>query len=212
MEDITMEHPEFIEFEEKKYRLSSGNYYRVENWGKSTCNLHRAIWESHNKCKVPEGYDIHHIDGNVFNNDISNLEAIHGSEHSRFHLFERIKNGTWDFKKSLELAREAAKSWHGSPEGIKWHSKHGKETWVDRKIYITCCLYCGKNIEASFPSRKKFCNANCQNRYRYYSGKDNVQRTCVICGKNFTANKYSKIKTCAKDCANISTSRTKRCI
>ena len=30
---------------------------------------HRVIWEKHHG-KIPEGYDIHHIDGDGHNNDV----------------------------------------------------------------------------------------------------------------------------------------------
>lgn len=44
--------------------------------------LHRRIWEQKNG-PIPEGFHIHHIDGNKENNDISNLECISKGEHSR---------------------------------------------------------------------------------------------------------------------------------
>jgi hypothetical protein len=204
MEDIEMEHPKFIEFQGKKYRLSTGNYYRAENWGKGVCNLHRAIWEFHHKCKIPDGHDVHHIDDNRFNNDISNLELIHGSDHARYHLKKRLDAGTLDNEVSLLLAREAAKSWHSSPEGRAWHGVHGKETWKDRGLFTVTCQNCGITVQTPFPTRKAFCGPNCRNQARYHSGIDNIQRACVICGKDFTTNRFRKIKTCSKNCANIS--------
>lgn len=48
---------------------------------------HQYIWMVANGCDIPEGYDIHHIDGNRHNNSIYNLELIdektHLSEHSK---------------------------------------------------------------------------------------------------------------------------------
>ena len=205
-----MEHPKFIEFEGRKYRLSSGNYYRAEDWGKATCNLHRAIWESHNGRKVPARHAVHHIDGDVFNNDISNLELVPISEHARYHLKKRIADGTWDYRKSLEKAQEGAKTWHGSPEGLAWHSKNGREAWKNRKLYTVACQICGKEFETFLPDKATFCGINCQSTARRRSGKDNIQRPCVICGANFTTSKYSKTKTCSKNCANISMLKNRR--
>jgi hypothetical protein len=34
---------------------------------------------------IPQGYHIHHIDGNKFNNEISNLLLVLGSEHTSGH-------------------------------------------------------------------------------------------------------------------------------
>lgn len=42
---------------------------------------HRWVWGNENG-KIPEGYDIHHVDGNRQNNEISNLEMIQHSEHT----------------------------------------------------------------------------------------------------------------------------------
>ena len=49
--------------------------------------VHQYIWMVANGCDIPEGYDIHHMDGNRHNNSINNLklidEKIHLSEHSK---------------------------------------------------------------------------------------------------------------------------------
>lgn len=46
---------------------------------------HIVVWEKANGKKVPEGYDIHHIDFNGKNNDPSNLVALPHSDHLRLH-------------------------------------------------------------------------------------------------------------------------------
>ena len=46
---------------------------------------YRKIWESHYG-NIPEGYEIHHIDGNHSNNDIENLQCITIEEHFKIHL------------------------------------------------------------------------------------------------------------------------------
>jgi len=45
---------------------------------------HRWIWEELNG-KIPEGYVIHHEDGDKMNNNIQNLEMIKNSEHTKLH-------------------------------------------------------------------------------------------------------------------------------
>lgn len=76
----------------KKYISSvnkKDNYVKVcppKGYKSKEC-LHRIIWMVANGCDIPEGYDIHHIDGNKLNNSIYNLELIehkkHVSEHSK---------------------------------------------------------------------------------------------------------------------------------
>jgi len=71
-------------------------------------NLHRKIWEQH--CgQIPvdcngRTYDIHHIDGNPHNNDISNLKAVSIQEHYDIHLAQ----GDWSA--ALLIAERLSKS------------------------------------------------------------------------------------------------------
>jgi len=53
-------------------------------------SLHQFIWMVANKCDIPEGYDIHHIDGNPLNNSIYNLELVEHSQHEKFHKIGTI--------------------------------------------------------------------------------------------------------------------------
>lgn len=58
--------------------------------------LHVLVWTENNG-PIPKGYDIHHKNGNRFDNDIANLELVPHAEHSRIHAKkqERDKNGRW---------------------------------------------------------------------------------------------------------------------
>ena len=47
-------------------------------------NVHRKIYTEEYGA-IPKGYDIHHIDGNHSNNDISNLKAVSKQEHYDIH-------------------------------------------------------------------------------------------------------------------------------
>lgn len=69
-------------FEGNKYTLRNTGYY-----GKTTGDrtlLHRDMWEHHNG-KIPEGYDIHHINENKHDNRIENFECINKAEHTKLH-------------------------------------------------------------------------------------------------------------------------------
>lgn len=76
---------EFIEFDGKKYTKRNDGYYRCTN-GKRNL-LHNDVWVFHNG-EIPKGYDIHHIDKDLSNNDISNLELMHKSKHGKLHSVE----------------------------------------------------------------------------------------------------------------------------
>lgn len=68
-------------------KLNSKNYYVVTS-GKEGNNgkfLHRLIWEDFYGCEMPEGYVIHHKNGNKLDNCILNLQLMKKDEHSRLH-------------------------------------------------------------------------------------------------------------------------------
>jgi hypothetical protein len=72
-----------LEFNGEPYRLDSG-YYQSANRRGPKSRLHQVVWTFHNG-QIPPGHVIHHKDGNRANNDISNLECITRSEHSKRH-------------------------------------------------------------------------------------------------------------------------------
>lgn len=85
----------FIMYDGRKWTISkSTGYYRCTKSRKVHVSLHRYVWEKHNG-PIPDGYDIHHIDWNKLNNDISNLELISHSEHSRKYAHRKNKYNKW---------------------------------------------------------------------------------------------------------------------
>jgi hypothetical protein len=69
----------FIKAHGKGYYVISSS--KEGNRGKQ---LHRLIYEDHHG-PIPKGMQIHHIDGDTTNNDISNLEMVSISEHNKIH-------------------------------------------------------------------------------------------------------------------------------
>lgn len=57
---------------------------------------HKVVYEQHFG-KVPDGFHIHHKNENKWDNDPSNLEAMHNLEHRRLHAdnYQRQKDGEW---------------------------------------------------------------------------------------------------------------------
>lgn len=75
---------------EDHHRLYFGRkFYKSKNgyWVCCTSRLpwaHRWVWINE-KGSLPNGFDIHHMDGDKDNNDISNLEMVTRSEHQKKH-------------------------------------------------------------------------------------------------------------------------------
>lgn len=133
-ETIIFNNRKFHRYPEAK-RPSDRKYYRgwvyVDGKGK-LAYLHRYKWQTLIG-GIPKGYDVHHKDGDFSYNNIFNLELIESSEHKRLHwkgndeLREKVKL-------NLAKAREKAKEWHGSEDGINWHKEHAKNIGLGTKI------------------------------------------------------------------------------
>ena len=170
--------------------------------------LHRAMWITY-RGPIPEGMEVHHKNHEKGDNRIANLELLNKSEHTSYHGKRRAETEP-NFRRFIDFARLSAASWHGSEEGIAWHSEHGKRTWQGRRSEEHRCAHCGKSYSVFVGTRKVgFCSPACQSAARRRSGKDNEKRTCVICKGSFVVNKYAKTKTCSKVCWRTEMSRSK---
>ena len=134
--------------------IKDGRYYKTgREW------QHRRVWrEAHGP--IPRGFVVHHKDGNGFNNDLSNLELMQKSKHARMHAKARVASGS--LKPPSPKALLKAAEWHRSPQGLMWHSENGKKEWLDRKLHDRVCQQCGAQFMTPWPTRAKFCHANCK--------------------------------------------------
>lgn len=192
--------PEFVEYGGKVWRRypeskssSSRDYFRC---GKKC--LHRQVWIDHHG-EIPQGFQIHHKDGDKGNNDIANLECVTPREHSERHWTpERSEQQ----RRWLEKIRPLASEWHKSEDGKDLHKRlgalaHKKFVPVDK-----ACEHCGKVFTpGKIGNLDKFCSNACKSAARRKSGVDNVVRICP-CGREFTCNKYSKQRFCSRTCSN----------
>ena len=62
-------------------------YYKIRSRkeGNRDKLLHRLMWEDFYGCEVPEGFVVHHKDGDKLNNCILNLQLMRKSEHDKLH-------------------------------------------------------------------------------------------------------------------------------
>lgn len=162
--------------------------------------LHRYVYKKYYG-KIPDNYEIHHIDKNKDNNDISNLKLLSCEEHRQLHSRELTETQRNNLRKNLnDNARLKAIEWHKSEKGSEWHKKHYEET--KDKFHIEneyICKECGKKYKST-NVRTIFCSANCRSKNRRKSGIDNEIRICENCGKQFEINKYSKVQVCGRSC------------
>lgn len=72
-------------------RINSSGYYWITSSkeGNKGKLLHRLIWEYYYGKSVPEGYDIHHLNLDKFDNRIQNLQCVEHGLHIKFHSMNR---------------------------------------------------------------------------------------------------------------------------
>ena len=95
-------------------KLNSKGYFIVTS-GKEGNNgkfLHRLIWEDFYGYEMPEGYVVHHKNGDSADNCILNLQLMRKKEHSRLHrLGKPLSNETQ--LKLREIFRNRKPYWQG---------------------------------------------------------------------------------------------------
>lgn len=204
--------PDTVEFNGVTYKLLSGGRYYLSqsttNEGrKHAKSLHVAIWEYYNGKTVPSDCCIHHIDGNTYNNDISNLECVNRKEHLSNHTKQKWQDAKYRERqtKILRDSEDSARAWHRSDEGRKWHSQHGKEVMANRSLVTLTCAFCGKEFQSIQPWAK-YCSSKCYDKWRDRTQRITVTSKCIVCGTEFTTTKSKRSKTnprfCSVSCRN----------
>lgn len=199
---------ERMEWNGRKYRRypdserrSDRLYWHRSKQGGGIAYLHRDVWEHHNG-PIPDGYHVHHVDGNTLNNDIENLECVTPKQH----IGERHK---WDDERKREQAkhldriRDSTKAWHRSEEGREVHRRVGSLAYESFKPTPKPCDHCATVFAPrAIGNRDRFCSNACKSAWRRAKGVDNETRTCAECGSSFAANKHSKARACSRSCGN----------
>lgn len=205
---------EIVEFNGVKFRRYPDSKRRsdrvyftpgIADKQRGTKRLHEEVWIAAYG-PIPDGFHIHHRDGNSLNNALANLEAIPVAEHVRHH-----HAGVATPAKAAHLAkiRPLTRKWHSSPEGKEWHRQHAHNSMLAVKPTPHTCETCGNNYMAVPKPGNRFCSNACKSAWRRQAGLDDEDRHCLICGGTFTVNRYSKKRTCSRRCAGRLQSQTK---
>lgn len=168
---------------------------RITYLHREKLRLHLGLTEEQMK-----GYDVHHIDGNKDNNDISNLKLITKEEHREIHN-KRNENS------KRHVCRKCGRTyWSSVSKSVNICDRCDSSLAIGGSSMVTIkkiCKYCGAEYETKGMNRNrsKFCSNKCKSAYRRASKVDDIEKVCAYCGKKFKTNKYSGAIYCSGHCA-----------
>lgn len=162
--------------------------------------LHRAVY-SYYLGDIPIGYDIHHIDENKSNNDVSNLQLLSKREHVAIH-----HRGICYAKTSEKFCVVCGKSITKRNNGRNkfCSSECAAKFNYQQSLESRSCVICGNTFVCDKHSKTQTCSPTCSLKIRflnYTPVPKTEKRLCVICGKEFESIKSKPTCTCSKSCA-----------
>lgn len=171
--------------------------------------MHRYVWRDIYG-DIPNGCEIHHIDGDRSNNDISNIMCLSAEAHRKHHADNLTEEQREKLRENMnENARPAAAEWHRSEAGKEWHKQHYSRFshLLHEKVEKVC-----ENCGAAFVGTpcSLFCSNACKSAYRRKMKADYITKVCPVCYKEYETNKYKAALTCGRSCANVLKWRLKR--
>lgn len=112
IQEIEMEIPSKLKTDIGIARLSNASHrYGIKYHGR-WMPLHKAIYlEAYGE--IPNGYQIHHLDNNRFNNRANNLVALTVEEHRKIH--ENLPKNHYKFVVAREIKREVLFEFEETP-------------------------------------------------------------------------------------------------
>lgn len=145
-------------FLDRKFFLY-GKYFCSSD-GKGERYLHRAVWVAHNG-PIPDGWHVHHKDGDSLNNDISNLEAIDGCEHVRQHGLAAPHLKSKERMELLNRIRPNSRKWLKDPKRREELSRTVIDAWNSKEKLNLSCQHCGGVFHSPQPKRR-YCSYDCK--------------------------------------------------
>lgn len=141
MDEPTAGPPAWFEWNGLKwYRNAKDGYYRDSSGG---VLLHVAVWVHHHG-RLPNGYEVHHLDHDRSNNASTNLDSGSLSDHRAYHTQRRVtEDKTWAAQLTTEAARARA-----------------NKLWAEREPRPFPCANCGAIFQTR-GMRPMYCRPAC---------------------------------------------------
>jgi len=190
--------PSTVEVIDDTHQKFNGVIYRKNKKGHyaNFLPIHRAVWIYHNG-EMPEGdYEIHHIDTDKANNDISNLQCLTKAEQHRVHMKTAPAREHICKNCGKKVTSTSTKGHVGCYSKDCLHALSYKKRHETR----TCAL-CGKKFSVYKYSHTKCCSQSCAAKLLRSTPSNNV-KNCPVCGKEFETKVSNQIY-CSNYCEQI---------
>ena len=165
-------------------------------------SIHRAVYRYY-RGEIPDGYIIHHIDGNPTNNDISNLQCLTNSEHRKIHhLMMPAKNSVCINCGKKFLYRSVGVSARFC--SAKCREIYDVKERASGRYETRTCEICGKDFRTRKRNSATTCSSKCaavKKKKNYIPQK--ITAVCEFCGKEFLTNKFHPASCCSTHCRTL---------
>ena len=152
---------------------------------------HRVIWWLQYGELPPNGFHIHHINGDPCDNRIENLEAITVTEHVKKsgHLAD-----VYPEAHSVLTCHQCKKEFQQLERSVRWREKQGQNQF-----------FCSKSCQVTFQNQFKKGKSNNYPKTRKQPALKGVNLICQSCQKEYYVTKHREhiSKTCSKQCSNV---------
>jgi hypothetical protein len=131
--------PAWIDWRDTRFYRTRTGYYAE----RSGHLLHRLVYEA-TVGPIPDGHDLHHIDGDKSNNAAANLAPVEHGEHTLHH--GNADSPAFVAQQDPTVASERARRY-----------------WARRQPHLVVCAECGTEF-SSTGQRATFCTPTCRAR------------------------------------------------
>ncbi|MBR0289662.1 MAG: HNH endonuclease [Selenomonadaceae bacterium] len=188
--------PPNIEQVDETRQKFNGEIYRKNKGGHYTrpASIHRDVW-SYYHGEIPKEHDIHHVDEDKNNNDVSNLQCLSKSQHRSVHN----KNLT-PVEYTCQFCGKIFTS-NKTDNNVQFCSKTCYNKWAHRKkTEVRICVICGNSFTISKYSPTLTCSLSCRSQLILKNASvQPIEKICPACGKKFFTHS-AKRKYCSPVC------------